>query len=120
ATLARLLRRCPKQTHRERPLDPLRHAPARRVARSPRRAAATDAGPVTLLTPDQPRAPRAPVAALMDPPEGYALVTCPRCGGGSHTLQAAPVALCSAACADAAPHPPPPPPARPQLRRAER
>src|SRR5262249_6425006 len=51
------------------------------------------------------RAPCAPVAALMEPPEGYALVTCPRCGRGYQMLEAAPAAFCSVACADAAHRP---------------
>src|SRR5205814_10410479 len=43
-------------------------------------------------TTHRPGAPRAAVAALMDPPEGYAAITCPVCGRGYQTLRQAPVA----------------------------
>src|SRR4051794_17025698 len=56
----------------------------------------------------------------MDPPKGYIMVTCPRCGHGYQTLEAAPVAFCSVACADTAHRPATPPPKPSHLFRAVR
>src|SRR6185295_10823184 len=63
-------------------------------------------GPVPGVLPvplaHRPRAPRAAVAALMDPPEGYVALPCLVCGRVYQTLRAAPAPFCSVACADAA------------------
>src|SRR5690348_16310484 len=88
---------------------PLHHLRATNAVAGPR------AVPCLLSVPvcDRPRAPRALVAAVMDPPEGYIVVACPVCGHGYPTLQAAPAPFCSVACADAAHRlatPPPEPP----------
>jgi hypothetical protein len=56
----------------------------------------------------------------MEPPEGYVALTCPACGRGYQTLQAAPGPFCSVACADTTTLPATPPPAPAQLFRAVR
>jgi hypothetical protein len=56
----------------------------------------------------------------MDPPEGYVAVTCPACGRGYQTLEAAPVVFCSVACADSVRLPATPPPEPPPLFRVVR
>jgi hypothetical protein len=60
------------------------------------------------------------VAALMEPPEGYVEITCPTCGRGYQTLQAAPAAFCSVACADMVRRLATPPVDPPHLLRAVR
>jgi hypothetical protein len=120
-----------------RPVWPGRTKPPRRCGSPPLRpgvaasrsavAVAASSSPVRIhplpdiLRGRDPRTPARTVAALMDPPEGYVAVTCPACGRGYQTLQAAPVLFCSVACADAAHRPATPPPAAvPQLLRAVR
>ena len=91
-------------------------------------ARATRAGPPPqpvqglrlVLAAHRPRAPRAAVATLMDPPDGYVTLTCPVCGHGYQTLQAAAVPFCSVACADAVQRAATPPPEPPHLFRAVR
>jgi hypothetical protein len=56
----------------------------------------------------------------MEPPEGYVAVTCPACGHGYQTLQQAPVAFCSVACADTVHRPSAQPVDPPHLFRAVR
>jgi hypothetical protein len=56
----------------------------------------------------------------MDLPDGYVALTCPVCGRGYQTLEAAPVPCCSVACADTMRLPATPSPAPPQLFRAVR
>jgi hypothetical protein len=87
----------------------------------PRRARAARRPVPRLLcvsAPDRARATAGVGVALMDPPEGYVAVTCPVCGRGYQTLQAAPVPFCSVACADAVRLPATPPPEPPRLFRA--
>jgi hypothetical protein len=90
--------------------------------RAAERAAQTRALPrlLRLLAPHRPGAPRATVAALMDPPEGYAVITGPVCGRSYETLAAAPVAFCSVACADTERRPSAPPAEPSHLFRAVR
>jgi hypothetical protein len=111
------------------PRAPARPSTARgdTVARLPAVRAADDeidprAVPQLLrvLASDRPRASARAVAALMDPPEGYAAVTCPAFGRGYQTLQAAPVAFCSVACADTERRPSTPPAEPSHLFRAGR
>src|SRR5947208_10101084 len=86
--------------------------------------ATAPAGPMRsllrVLASDWPGAPTAAVGALMEPPEGYVAVTCSVCGRGYQTLQAAPVAFCSVACADTVRQPAAPPADPPRLFRAVR